>query len=304
MKIGDKVLSGWTVREVIGKGTYATVYRVEREEFGINHSSALKVIHIPKDNTSIETLKSKGMSIQEISNCLDDIARPYMVEINMLKELKGSSNIVCYQEHIVKRGANCFSYTIMIRMELLYPLKNIIISHGLTEEDIVKIGTDICGALSVCERKNILHKDIKPDNIFCSDSGEYKLGDFGIAQTMEHAGAENSSKGTYTYMAPEVLLKNQYNNTVDLYSLAIVLYQLLNKNRSPFLPRSPLAITKADKLSAMKMRISGKRIPDIEGINPIWNRFFKIALAFNPSDRFQSPKAMKAALMQIQKLYH
>lgn len=299
INIGDKVLSHWVVREVLGSGAYGTVYKIEREEFGQKYFSALKIIQIPPDSGYISSLKSEGMTNQDITEYVEDIAKAFMSEIKLLEELKGNSNIVCYEDHLIEQGDDEASYTIMIRMELLSPLKDIMTSQKFTENDVIKLGTDICNAIEKCESKHIIHRDIKPDNIFCSDAGDYKLGDFGVARTMEKTVSAMSQKGTYTYMAPEVFVGKEYDKTVDLYSLGIVLYQLMNKNRTPFLPNAPQPIKYSDRENAQKLRMSGETVPEIAGINSGWNAFFKVALAFNPSDRFQSAKQMRTALNNV-----
>lgn len=299
INIGDKVLSHWVVREVLGSGAYGTVYKIEREEFGQKYFSALKIIQIPPDSGYISSLKSEGMTNQDITEYVEDIAKTFMSEIKLLEELKGNSNIVCYEDHLIEQGDDEASYTIMIRMELLSPLKDIMTSQKFTENDVIKLGTDICNAIEKCESKHIIHRDIKPDNIFCSDAGDYKLGDFGVARTMEKTVSAMSQKGTYTYMAPEVFVGKEYDKTVDLYSLGIVLYQLMNKNRTPFLPNAPQPIKYSDRENAQKLRMSGETVPEIAGINSGWNAFFKVALAFNPSDRFQSAKQMRTALNNV-----
>ena len=70
-------------------------------------------------------------------------------------------------------------------MELLKPLKEVLKTETFSEERIVQLGMDICRALEVCERRDVIHRDIKPDNIMMSEFGNFKLGDFGIARTME-----------------------------------------------------------------------------------------------------------------------
>lgn len=76
-------------------------------------------------------------------------------------------------------------------------------SHPMSEDDVIRLGKDICHALSLCHEAGIIHRDIKPQNIFVSKWGSFKLGDFGIARTMPGSGSVLSFKGTISYMAPE-----------------------------------------------------------------------------------------------------
>ena len=71
-------------------------------------------------------------------------------------------------------------------MELLTPLQKVTKERLLSEEEVIKLGKDICKALILCESRNIIHRDIKPDNIMISKFGDYKLGDFGVSKVMSH----------------------------------------------------------------------------------------------------------------------
>lgn len=285
---GAVVFDHWVVEEKIGSGAFGTVYKIKREEFGREYRSALKVITIPPENSDVLNLRCEGMSKEEISAYYSDIAFSFMEEIKLLEELKGNSNIVSYEDHMIHRSEDGMSFTIMIKMELLTPLKSLLAERPLTPEEVMKLGMDICSALEVCEAKRIIHRDIKPDNIFVSDTGAYKLGDFGVARTFEKTVGVMSQKGTYTYMAPEVFLGKEYNQNVDLYSLGILLYQLLNKNRTPFLPPAPQPLKYSDREEAQKKRMSGNLLPWISGLPDSWNGLLVKMCHPNPQIRFQN----------------
>lgn len=86
----------------------------------------------------------------------------------------------------------------------------------------------------LCDSKNIVHRDIKPENIMVSDLANYKLGDFGIARTMDHT-TQATTVGSERYMAPEVIKREEYGKEVDIYSLGLVLYWMLNNRKRPFI---------------------------------------------------------------------
>ena len=106
----------------------------------------------------------------------------------------------------------------------------------MTTADVVHLGKDIASAIDVLNRFHLVHRDIKPQNIFVNDLGDYKLGDYGTARAMESAATAMSRKGTYNYMAPEIYRNQPADSRVDIYSLGLVLYRLMNGNRLPFLP--------------------------------------------------------------------
>ncbi|MCF0114729.1 MAG: protein kinase, partial [Erysipelotrichaceae bacterium] len=188
-------------------------------------------------------------------------------------------------------------YTIYIRMELLQSLDNYMRTYGhLKVQDVVKIGIDICTALENCEKAKIIHRDIKPANIFVSKYGNFKLGDFGISRNMENETNSMSQKGTPNYMAPEVYRgEKNYDNTVDIYSLGITLYRLLNNFRLPFQP-SLGALLPEDTENATYARFRGKRLLPPVSADETLSKIILKACEFRPENRYQSASMMKADL--------
>ena len=93
-------------------------------------------------------------------------------------------------------------WDILIRMELLTPLVDLTSQSQMEENEVIKLGVDLCKALELCRMYDIIHRDIKPENIFIAANGDYKIGDFGVAKTIEKTKMGLSRKGTYMYMAP------------------------------------------------------------------------------------------------------
>ena len=74
-------------------------------------------------------------------------------------------------------------------MEFLTSFSSFHITNHLDEKEIVRLGIDICNALEYCEKVRVIHRDIKADNIFVSDLGDYKLSDFGVARFIDRTGS-------------------------------------------------------------------------------------------------------------------
>lgn len=300
MKIGD-VWNGWTVDSFIGEGSFGKVYRVVRKEFGHTYESAIKVIRIPQSKAEEEAIRNEGMTDESITAYYRSVISDIVSEFSLMSDLRGNSNIVSYEDHCVKELEDSFGWEIVIRMEMLTPLYEYLRNHTLTVHDVVRMGIDLCKALETCQRFNIIHRDIKPENIFVSKQGNFKLGDFGIARQMEKTSSGMSKKGTYSYMAPEVYKGFQYNATVDIYSLGIVLYRFLNNNRAPFLPPYPAPILYADKENAIYRRMSGETIPAPCNAGERLAAVILKACSFNPKDRYESPREMRRALESIER---
>ena len=210
----------WRITGTLGKGTYGDVYEILRDDLGISYKCALKVL----------TLES-----YESDPSLEEFVRNVSREIDMMMQLKGAPHIVTIEDYAVLRDKGV--RTILIRMELLESVEKLSRKPGgLDKGEVLQLGIDICTALTSCELSNIIHRDIKLSNIFYSKKTGYKLGDFGISRTMDsiHEKISMSSAGTIQYLAPEVYYGYKYDNTVDIYSLGISLYILLNNNLPPF----------------------------------------------------------------------
>lgn len=290
--------SGWDIVDRIGKGGYGTVYELRREVVGDIERCALKVITIPKDSNEIEYMRSEGMDDESISNTLHaqlgDIAREY----KLMMKMRENPNIVHCDDFRYTRHEEDLGYDIYIKMELLIPLMKAL--HMVeTEENIIRLGKELCNALTACQKFNIIHRDIKPQNIFLSPEGHFKLGDFGIAKAMEHT-MQATAIGTPAFMAPEVAGMRPYGSTADIYSLGLVMYWLLNERRLPFAPLPPTPLTPAVNEEAIVRRCSGEQIPPPKhGSNALKSVILK-ACAFDPQKRYQSAREFRDALNGIE----
>ena len=296
---GAQVLGDWNIVSCLGEGSYGKVFEIERSEFGQTYRAALKVITVPQSKAEIGSILSEGMSTPQAEAYFHGIVEELVHEFSIMFKLKGTANIVSCEDLRVLEHPDGIGWDILIRMELLHPLLPYVYQHPMARRDIIKLGIDICKALELCQRYNIIHRDIKPENIFISDNGDYKLGDFGIARTIERTTSGLSKKGTYSYMAPEVYIGKKYGFSVDTYSLGLVLYRMLNKNRGPFLPQPPEAITYDNREQALARRMSGEPLPrPFYGEGRLGEIVLK-ACAFDPKDRYSSPQQLRQELEAI-----
>lgn len=293
-----KVWPEWRVEKQLGKGSYGVVYKVIREDNNLKSHAAVKVISIPTDESEIDSLRSEGLSEEGAKTYFQGIVNDFVGEIRLMDSLKGVQNIVSVEDYKVVENQDGIGWDIFIRMELLTPFNTYICNKQMTESDVIKLGVDICTALEICGQRNIVHRDIKPENIFINDFGYFKLGDFGIARKLENATGGMSQKGTFNYMAPEVATGTSYDARVDIYSLGIVLYRLLNGNRLPFIENEQQLQNPNERKLAVERRIRGERMKPPCNASAQVAAVIMRACAYNPQARFANATQMKEALMR------
>ena len=285
---------GWECVRQIGTGSFGKVYEIQREEFGSVYKAALTVITVPQSQTEVQNVYNEGMDEQSATRYFRAMVEEITHEFALMSQVKGHSNIVSYEDHMVIEHEGEIGWDILIRMELLTPLPLWNKEHPLSEKEVIRLGCDICRGLELCQMKNMIHRDVKPENIFVNSYNAYKLGDFGIARTAEKTMANLSKKGTYSYMAPEIYLGKAYNSTVDIYSLGTVLYRFLNENRVPFLPLGEIRYS--DREEALSKRMSGLPVPPpVHGSEKLKEVVLK-AIAFDSKERYQTATDFLRAL--------
>ena len=293
----EPFFGSWHIKRFIGAGSYGKVFEIERRDFDMVFTGALKAITIPADKSEYEQVLEAGMDREGASTYFRDYVQELNREIALMSRLKGHSNIVSYEDHQIIPHEDGIGWDILIRMELLRPINDALRQNkSFTRAEVVRLGTDLCRALEVCGQYNIIHRDIKPANIFISDTGDYKLGDFGVARIASASTGASTRAGTVNYMAPEVFRGEKYTANVDIYSLGLVMYQLLNANRMPFYPPYPQPITFSAAEQARARRLAGEALPLPSGAQDALGQLVCKACAPDPAQRFASPLALRKAL--------
>lgn len=286
----------WYIDSLIGTGGFGSVYKIYREEFGKRSYCALKIISIPKTAAEEKQAYYEGMDGKTATKYFRDIVEVIYREISIMAELKGKTNIVSYEDHEIIQKKDGVGFHILIRMELLESLNDYVFRNDFSNADVVNMGKDLCKALILCQKRNLIHRDIKPGNIFVSSDGDYKLGDFGIARQMEGAQGGLTIVGTLDYMAPEVYGGNRYDERVDIYSLGMVLYYYLNGKRGPFSNTTTKTPSYSERQENMVKRFSGKSLPSPALASNRLSKVILKACEYDPNNRYQSPEELMKAL--------
>lgn len=298
-RIGSVVFNDWVITKELGEGATGKVYEIEKNGFGSSIKSALKVIRIPKTESDIQAVMSEGMDKESVTGYFQEFVDEILHEIEVMVSLKEHPNIITYEDHCVIPHEDGIGWDILIKMELLTSLTEWQLNHTMTEESVVRLGYEISSALAYAREHGLIHRDVKPENIFVDSLGRFKLGDFGIARTIEKTTGGLSKKGTESYMAPEVYLGKKYNEQVDIYSLGIVLYRFLNNNRLPFYPPVPEKISYSSREEALMKRMQGLPFPEPQNGSAELKRIVLKACEYLPENRYVSMSELHNDLQKL-----
>ncbi len=198
----QKVLGGrYLIKDKVGSGGMATVYRAQDQV--LDRTVAVKIM-LPQyaaDATFAARFKQEAQAAAGLSS-------PYIVGV-------------------YDWGKDGDTYYIVMEYLRGTDLKSGVRSHGaLDPKKVAQIGSQICAALSVAHKHEIIHRDIKPQNIMVLPDGNIKVMDFGIARAKNsHLTQDNNVLGTAHYVSPEQARGQELGPTSDIYSLGVVMYE-------------------------------------------------------------------------------
>ena len=292
----------WKLVKPLGSGQYGVVYKAHRQNFAGSSFAAVKVVTVAIDEPE------SNFSNEQKDSYLSSVARNYIREIKMMESVKGYSNIVNIEDYSVISNTGGRPWYILIRMELLTPLYEYLENRDITNEQIIHIGIDLCKALEVCASKKIVHRDIKPGNVFVNEEGVFKLGDFGTARQILNNTSQTKT-GTPDYMAPEIYHGSLHTadfekaQSADIYSLGMLMYWAANRKRLPFIEQNGL-ITADEISNAFIRKMSGEKLPAPVDASAALSKIILKACAYSLSDRYKSASQLEEALVNIQSVNH
>lgn len=256
----------YQITERIGIGGMAEVYRAQDNVLGRLVAVKVMLPQYAADPNFTQRFKQEAAAAANLQS-------PYIVNVYDWGQDDGTYYIV--MEFV--RGSD---------------LKTAINERGaINQRKVAEIGSQVCQALTVAHNLDIIHRDIKPQNIMVQPDGNVKVMDFGIARAKNSVMTQTSSVlGTAHYISPEQAQGKELTAASDIYSLGIVLYEAAT-GRLPF--DGPDAVSVAMKqvndLPAPPREIN----PDIDpGLEAIIMR----AMAKNPAERFATAQDMRYAL--------
>jgi len=291
LKSYEPLFGEYELVEFTGGGSYGWVYKV-RQMSRPSSFAALKVIPIPTNAQELHILEEKYPQKDLLQEKIHQIMTKQIEEINALEMFEGNTHIVSYKLSSVKRHEDGLGFDILILMEYLQSLTQYLRENEIREADVIRLGMDLCSALEIMRKKNMLHRDIKPQNIFYNEISGFKLGDFGISHSSMRD-FYSSTAGTRVYAAPEIIKAEKIeagDNRSDIYSLGLIMYQLLNDYKLPFIT------DECNPGEAFERRLSNEPYPKLNNVNLKLSAIVEKACAFNKCDRYHNETDMRKEL--------
>ena len=269
---GKKVLNRYKIVEKIGGGGMSVVWKAY--DLVLDRNVALKILRpeMSEDEDFIRRFRREAQSVASLSH-------PNIVNIYDVGEDQGLYFIVM---ELIGKGET---------------LRDYVKAKGrLTVARSLDITSEICEALSHAHGKRIIHRDIKPQNILLTEEGKAKVADFGIARALGSLSTTTRDMvvGSAPYISPEQAKNGLASVRSDLYSLGVVLYEMLS-GKQPFAGDSPVAVALQHvEADAPSLREYAPSIP--QAVDALVRK----AMAKDPLQRFQSAEEMLAAVRSAQ----
>jgi formylglycine-generating enzyme required for sulfatase activity/Tfp pilus assembly protein PilF/tRNA A-37 threonylcarbamoyl transferase component Bud32 len=263
-------LGGYQVMEQIGQGGMATVCKAYQPS--MDRYVAIKILprHFTEDESFVGRFSQEARTLARLEH-------PHILPVYDYGEQEGITYLVM---RYVEAGT----------------LKDLIAREGpIDVKEAARIVGQVADALDCGHSQGVIHRDIKPSNVLIDQYGNTFLTDFGIAKLVAetaHFTATGAVIGTPAYMSPEQGMGDPVDARSDIYSLGVVLYQLVT-GRVPFQAETPLAVL---------LKHLNAPLPPPRQIRPdlpaAVERVILKALAKSPDDRYQTVREFMAALAQ------
>ncbi|MFE9409756.1 protein kinase [Streptomyces sp. NPDC006704] len=286
---GGSIAGGrYQLRDLLGEGGMASVYLAY--DSALDRQVAIKTLHteLGREQSFRERFRREAQAVAKLQHT------------NIVSVFDTGEDTVMFNGSTAG-GDGVMPYIVMEYVEgepLGSTLHRDTQQYGAMPADkALKVTADVLAALEVSHEMGLVHRDIKPGNVMMTKRGIVKVMDFGIARAMQ-SGVTSMTQtgmvvGTPQYLSPEQALGRGVDARSDLYSVGIMLFQLLT-GRIPFDADSPLAIAYAHVQEEPVAPSSVNR-----SITPAMDALVARALRKNPNERFPSAQAMQDEILRI-----
>lgn len=286
---GGSVAGGrYQLRDLLGEGGMASVYLAY--DSALDRQVAIKTLHteLGREQSFRERFRREAQAVAKLSHT------------NIVSVFDTGEDAVTFSGSAAGDGG-VMPYIVMEYVEGK-PLGSVLQEDtrqfgAMPADKALRVTADVLAALETSHEMGLVHRDIKPGNVMMTKRGVVKVMDFGIARAMQ-SGVTSMTQtgmvvGTPQYLSPEQALGRGVDARSDLYSIGIMLFQLLT-GRLPFDADSPLAIAYAHVQEEPVAPSSINR-----SVTPAMDALVARALKKNPNERFPSAAAMRDECLRV-----
>ena len=264
--VGELIAGRYEIDKLVGSGGMSNVFRAHDRL--LERTVALKILHeqYTRDDDYVERFRREARAVAQLTH-------PNIVTVIDRGEQEGRQFIVF--EYV--EGHN---------------LKELTANGPLEVHDAIVYSLQVAHALAFAHERGLVHRDVKPQNVLVNEEGQAKVTDFGIARSLDVHGVTQTGTvlGTSDYIAPEQAQGRQVDPRTDIYSLGVVLYELLT-GEVPF---------RGDNFVAVAMRHVNEPAPSVLERRPDCPLRLELAvgraMAKDPVERFESMGELSAEL--------
>ena len=237
LKVGDMIEGRYKFIQKIGKGAFGTVVLVE-------------------DTVVEERLILKFLNPNVASD--EEMMKRFVHELRYSRKIT-HKNVIRIYDFLYVSGGYAISMEYFPSHTLATEIAN---ERPMEPKKAVRYATDICTGMQIAHQQGIIHRDLKPANILIDDAGLLKIVDFGVAAAAKSGDTQLTKTGyvigSPKYMAPEQILGKKVDERADIYSLGVILYEML-AGSPPY--------SRGDHMAVMYQHVQGKAAP-LSEMNP------------------------------------
>ena len=267
-----KISDVWPEWELVGflrDGSYGKLYKIRRKTAETEELSAVEIISVPPDRSSVEDALKRGVSDDALRTYFEKFKDDFSWEMTMVKKVS-SPHLVPMEDMAVQDNEEFPGWTGYIRTGIYTPLSQYFEKNRLCQDEVVRLARELYEALSTAGGYGMVHGDINPGNIFVSGDCRFLLGGFGIRRCIQKA--QGRPGGDFD--APEVFEEGKFSPQSDIYSLGMVMAYILNGGSLPV----------------------GKNVSLLADTDPRMIELIKKTTSYEPGDRYASAVEMRTVL--------
>ncbi|MDR2655950.1 MAG: protein kinase [Oscillospiraceae bacterium] len=281
---------GYNILYKLGQGAFSSSYLAEQN----GNMLVIKMIDIPNPTTT-KNMSRKDLLGKEFQTSLRDTCSELNKVLRTLVSSAGGKGILRYYDYQISMNRQTGVYQLAILTEYKDSLFLYASRNPLNVRKVIKMGMDCCDGLEFMRNREVMHGNIKESNIFYDPIKGFKLGDFFFNDVLINTlkPRETYEDYGYRFLAPEAYSVSKFSSRLDIFSLAILIYKLLNNSLLPYQIQTGLYSPKE-----LREKFIEKGLPPSPYIDPAIYSVLRQAAAPDERQRYKNFAELRDALKE------